>query len=102
MPGKTLPYDVENNLSKYIRMRYSQLIMTHGGDKILVSQVENELCEYLGININTLKSYRHNRCIPSLPVALMIARYFGTDVTNIFPLNEGANEREEILQRDNI
>ncbi len=95
MPGKTLPYDVENNLSKFIRMYYSQLIMTHGGEKISVAKIEKEIAEYCGITIHTLKSYRHNRCIPSLPCALMIARYFETDVTNIFPLNEGANKNVE-------
>jgi DNA-binding XRE family transcriptional regulator len=103
MPGKTLPYDVDNNLSKFIRMYHAQLIMSHGTDsRIMVSEIEKEIAEYCGITLHTLKAYRHGRCLPSLPCALMFAQFFETDVTNIFPLNKGANKREEILQRNSL
>ena len=49
---------------------------------------QSELGDALGVSRQTINSIEGGRYLPSLPLALRIARLFGTDVERIFEMEE--------------
>jgi len=49
---------------------------------------QSELGDALGVSRQTINSIEGGRYLPSLPLALRIARLFGTDVEGIFEMEE--------------
>jgi putative transcriptional regulator len=54
---------------------------------------QGELGDALGVSRQTINSIENGRYLPSLPLAIAIARYFETPVEKIFELNGKENER---------
>jgi putative transcriptional regulator len=45
---------------------------------------QGQLADAMGVSRQTINSIENERYIPSLPLALALARYFGTTVEEIF------------------
>ena len=50
---------------------------------------QSDLGSVLGVSRQTINSIENGRYLPSLPLALAIARYFGTSVEEIFITEDG-------------
>ncbi len=50
---------------------------------------QQELAEAVNVSRQTIVAIEKNRFLPSTPIALKIARYFGKPVEEIFILEEG-------------
>lgn len=59
---------------------------------------QEELAEALGLSRQSVNAMEAGRCLPSLPVALQIASYFGVPVTHIFLFDNQEDERPLRLQ----
>lgn len=88
MPGVKLSYDVTNKLAEHIRMKQAKRMLDNGGYPVTLRSIEKELADYCRLTLHTITAYKHSKATPSLPVALKIARYFGVDVTEIYPLDD--------------
>jgi putative transcriptional regulator len=60
-----------------VRNRVGELRMSHG-------MSQGELAHALGVSRQTINSIENGRYLPSLPLALAIARNFGKSVEAIF------------------
>jgi putative transcriptional regulator len=45
---------------------------------------QGQLAEAMGVSRQTINSIENERCTPSLPLALALARYFGVTVEEMF------------------
>jgi putative transcriptional regulator len=54
---------------------------------------QGELGDTLGVSRQTINSIENGRYLPSLPLAIAIARYFETPVEEIFELDGKENEK---------
>jgi putative transcriptional regulator len=54
---------------------------------------QGELGDALGVSRQTINSIENGRYLPSLPLAIAIARYFETPVEEIFELDGKENEK---------
>jgi putative transcriptional regulator len=52
--------------------------------RTLANLSQAELASQLGVSRQTVNSIESGRYLPSLPLALAIARYFGTTVEEVF------------------
>lgn len=50
---------------------------------------QRQLAEAVGVSRQTIVAIEKNRFMPSTPLAIKIARYFATQVEDIFILEEG-------------
>lgn len=48
------------------------------------SQAQGQLAEAMGVSRQTINSIENERYTPSLPLAIALARYFGTTVEEMF------------------
>jgi putative transcriptional regulator len=48
---------------------------------------QGQLAEALGVSRQTINSIEKERYVPSLPLALALARYFGNSVEEVFSLD---------------
>jgi len=53
---------------------------------------QEELAKAVGVTRQAIIAIEKGRCIPSLPLALKIARFFGLKVEDIFQLDEACLE----------
>ena len=49
---------------------------------------QGDLAEVLGVSRQTINSIETGRYLPSLPLAIALARYFKTSVEEVFDVNE--------------
>jgi putative transcriptional regulator len=55
-----------------------------GALRIEKGLAQGELAEAMGVSRQTINSIENERYTPSLPLALALARYFGTSVEEMF------------------
>ena len=79
---------ISNNLKKFVIKRRAELELERG-EKVLIKDVLLDLSNYCGFDkIDSINMIYRKVNNPSLYTALKIAKYFDTNVENIFSLKE--------------
>lgn len=86
MPKTKLPYDVVNNLDKYLTRELGSR-MARTGLKFFKENIMSEVAEHAGVGLDNIKRINRNIAQPSLGVALKIADYFKVNVEDIFKID---------------
>jgi DNA-binding XRE family transcriptional regulator len=89
-----LPYAVDNNLDQLFRMEQGKRLM-ETGEKVKIRDIEQELADYCSVARDSIVGIKRGLSLPSLPVGMKIAEFFGKPVEEIFWLIS-AEERKQI------
>jgi DNA-binding XRE family transcriptional regulator len=83
MGKATFPYNLTNNLDKFVRLKQAELMEKHGRKVTLaeVYDIVGEYCGVTGFTVSMLKSGSYN---PSVILAFLLAGYFKTTVDDLF------------------
>lgn len=82
-----LSYGIENNLDSFINREVGRRMSNNGGVRVTKKDIIKEIAEHCELTWDGANRIKRNLALPSLPVALKIAEYFGVNVETIFKLN---------------
>ncbi len=90
MAGKKLDYrqNVKTNLGKYM-IKHQAEKMLETNKKISMAEIVRSISEYCDLTPFTIIQYKREKAIPSLSVALKLARYFDCKIDDLFLLEGG-------------
>lgn len=54
---------------------------------VLIITIIEEIADFCKVNVESIKSYKQEKAIPSLPVALKLAEYFNISVEELFQID---------------
>jgi DNA-binding XRE family transcriptional regulator len=102
MGKATFPFNLTNNLDKFVRMKQAEL-MSERGKKVTLTEVYDligEKCGVTGFTVSMLKSGSYN---PSVILAFILAGYFKTTVDDLFSIvpKEEDDAGGQLSQSDN-
>ena len=78
---------IDNNLKEFVIKRKA-LLELHSGKRVLIKDILLDLSNFCGYGFDTINMIYRKVNNPSLYTSLMIARYFDTNVENIFKIKD--------------
>jgi DNA-binding XRE family transcriptional regulator len=86
MKKPSAQFKVENNLDKYVKELQSNFRIN--GKRRNLKQVQEVIGAYCNVTWYNIDSIRLGKSVPTLPVALKIAEYFGVKIEDIFEITK--------------
>jgi DNA-binding XRE family transcriptional regulator len=81
---------INSNLDKLLDLELTKKKIVTGKD-ISIEDAMGEVADFCDIGIGTIQSYKDDKLIPSLPVALKLSEYFRVTVNDIFSIGTNTN-----------
>lgn len=94
-----LPYTVTNNLDQLFRIEQGKRLV-ETGDKVKIRDIEEELANYCNVARDSIVGIKRGLSLPSLPLGMKIAEYFGLKIEDIFTLVPAGERKPDKKDED--
>lgn len=81
----TFPYKLTNNMEKFVRLKQAEM-MQERGDKVTLQEVYDAAGKFCGVKPYTISMIKSGLYNPSIILAFLLARFFGTTVDELFDI----------------
>lgn len=87
MARREYPFELHNNLDKYLRIKQARITMVTG-QTLTLQEVYKDMAEYIGATENTVALIKSGNYNPSLVVALAMSEYLKVSVDDLFSITK--------------
>lgn len=85
--NKNQRFEVVTSLAEQIDAKRARRAVEQNR-RVKVAEIEQELADFCGVSINTIKQIKKGYNLPSLPVAFRCSQFFYTTVESLFQVVE--------------
>ena len=91
MAKAIFPYKVTNNMEKYVRLKQAEMMKERGG-RVTLQEVYEAAGEFCGVKPYTISMIKSGSYSPSVTLAFLLAKFFGTTVDGLFGIEPKEDE----------